>query len=67
MVQTGQQTSEVYLFSDKTINVDRYRVEVLLRGVPLPGFGGVGFSSSSNLPTDYTFFELCLPSERGMV
>ena len=27
---------------------------------------GVGFGSSPNLATDYTFYELCLPSERGM-
>ena len=57
---------EVFLYGDKTIKVDRDSVEVLPRGVPLPGIGGVGFGSSPNLATDHTIYELCLPSERGM-
>ena len=34
-----------------TIKVDRDSVEVLPRGVPPPGIGGVGFGSSPNLAT----------------
>ena len=56
---------EVFLFGDKTIEVDRDRVEVLPRGVLPPGIGGVGFGSSPILATDHTIYELCL-SERGM-
>ena len=33
--------------------------------VPPPVIGGVGFGSSPNLDTHHTFYELCLPSERG--
>ena len=33
--------------------------------VPPPGIGGVGFGSSPNLDTKHTFYEFCLPSERG--
>ena len=43
--------SEVYLYGDKTIKVDRDRAEVLSRGVLPLGIGGVGFGSSSNLAT----------------
>ena len=57
---------EVYLYSDKTIKVDRDSAEVLPRGVPPPSIGGVGFGPSPNLATDRTICELCLPSERGM-
>ena len=57
---------EVYLYGDKTINVDRDRAEVLSSGAPPPGIAGVGFGSSPNLATDHTIYELCLPSERGM-
>merc|ERR1719374_428293 len=57
---------EVYLYGDKTIKVERDSAEVLPRGVPLPGIGGVGFGPSPNLDTDHTIYELCLPSERGM-
>ena len=57
---------EVYLYGGKTIKVDRDSAEVLSRGVPPPGIGGVGFGSSPNLATDHTIYELCLPSERGM-
>ena len=57
---------EVYLYGGKTIKVDRDCAEVLPRGVPPPGIGGVGFGSSPNLATDHTIYELCLPSERGM-
>ena len=35
--------------------------------VPPPGVGGVGFGSSPYLDTKHTFYELCLPSERGYV
>ena len=34
--------------------------EVLPRGVPPPGIGGVGFGSSPNLAMDHTIYELCL-------
>ena len=57
---------EVYLYSDKTIKVDRDSSEVLPRGLPPPSIGGVGFGPSPNLATDHTIHELCLPSERGM-
>ena len=57
---------EVFLYGDKTIKVDRDSAEVLPRGVPPPGIGGVGFGSSPNLATDHTIYELCLPSVRGM-
>merc|ERR1712136_380408 len=57
---------EVYLYGDKTIKVERDSAEVLPRGVPPPGIGGVGFGPSPNLATDHTVYELCLPSERGM-
>merc|ERR1719383_661969 len=57
---------EVYLYGDKTIKVDRDSAEVLTRGVPPPGIGGVGFGPSPNLDTDHTIYELCLPSERGL-
>ena len=56
----------VFLYGDKTIKVDRDSAEVLSRGVPPPGIGGVGFGSSPNLATDHTIYELCLPSVRGM-
>ena len=46
--------------------MDRDSAEVLPRGVPPPGIGGVGFGSSPNLATDHTIYELCLPSERGL-
>ena len=55
----------MFLFGDKTIEVDRDSAEVLSRGVPPPGIGGVGFGSSPILATDHTIYELCL-SERGM-
>ena len=57
---------EVLLYDDKTIKVDRDSLDVLPRGVPPPGICGVGFGSSPYLATDYTIYELCLPSERGM-
>jgi len=57
---------EVYLYGDKTIKVERDSAEVLPRGVPPPGIGGVGFGPSPNLDTKHTIYELCLPSERGM-
>merc|ERR1712136_313693 len=38
---------EVYLYGDKTIKVERDSAEVLPRGVPLPGIGGVGFGPSA--------------------
>ena len=41
-------------------------MEVLPKGVPPPGLGGVGFGSSPYLATDHTIYVLCLPSERGM-
>ena len=53
----------MYLYGDKTIKVDRDSAEVLPRGVPPPGIGGVDFSSSPNLAKDHTIYELCLPSE----
>ena len=45
---------ELYLYGDKSIKVDRDSVEMLSRGVPLPGFRGVGFGSSPNLATVHT-------------
>ena len=57
---------EVFLFCDKTIKVDRDSSEVLPRSVSPPGIWGVGVGSSPYLATDYTIYELCLPSERGM-
>ena len=35
--------------------------------VPPPGIGGVGFGLSPNHDTKHTFYEFCLPSERGCV
>ena len=46
--------------------VNSWGVEVLSRGVPLAGIGGVGFSTSPNLATGHTICELCSPSERGL-
>ena len=40
--------------------------DVLPKGVPPPGIGGVGFGPSPNLATDHTIYELCPPSERDM-
>ena len=40
--------------------------DVLPKGAPPPGIGGVGFGSSPNLATDHIICELCPPSERGM-
>ena len=57
---------EVYLYDDKTIEVDRDSAEMLPRGVPPPSIGGVGFGPSPSLATDRTICELSLPSERGM-
>ena len=57
---------EVYLYGDKFIKVDRVISVVLLRCVPPPGICGVGFGSSPYLATDFTIYELCLPSERCM-
>ena len=37
--------------------------EVLLRGVPTPGIGGIDFGSSPNLAVDHIIYELCLSSE----
>ena len=37
--------------------------EVLSKGVPPPGIGGVGFGSSPNSAMDHIIYELCLPSE----
>ena len=51
---------EVYLFGVMTIKVDRDSVEVLPRGVPPSWF----FTLLGNRP--HSFYELCLPSERGM-
>ena len=57
---------EAFLYCDKTIKVDRDSEEVLPRGVPPPGICCVGFGSSPYLATDYTIYQLCLPSECGM-
>merc|ERR1712136_604518 len=57
---------QIYLYGDKSMAVKRDGVEVLSRGVPPPGIGGVGFDVSPNLATKHTIYELCLPSERGM-
>merc|ERR1719374_508450 len=57
---------QIYLYGDKTVKVKRDGAEVLPRGVPPPGIGGVGFGPSPNLDTKHTIYELCLPSERGM-
>ena len=57
---------EVFLFCDKTIKVDRDYADVLPLGVPLPDIGGVGFGSSPYLATDFSIYELCLPSVRCM-
>ena len=57
---------EVYLYGNKTIEVDRDSAEMLPRGVPPPSIGGVGFGPSLSLATDRTICELSLPSERGM-
>ena len=46
--------------------VNSWGVEVLSRGVPLAGIGGVGFSTLPNLVTDHAICELCSPSERGL-
>ena len=35
--------------------------------VPPPGIGGIGFGLSPNHDTKHTFYEFCLPSERGCV
>ena len=43
------ETWEVYLYGDKTIKVDRDSTEVLLRRVPPPSIGDVGFGLSPNL------------------
>ena len=56
----------MFLYGDKTIKVDRAISVVLLRCVPPPGSCGVGFGSSPYLATDYTIYELCLPSARCM-
>ena len=53
----------MFLYCDKTIKVDLHSAEVLPRGVPPPGIGGVDLGSSPNLATDHTIYELCLPSE----
>ena len=50
---------ELYLCGVMTIKVGRVGVEVLPRGVP-------PFWLFTNLATDHTIFELCLPLERGM-
>jgi len=57
---------QIYLYGDKSMAVKRQGVEVLSRGVPPPGIGGVGFDSSPNVAAKHTIYELCLPSERGM-
>ena len=55
------ETWELYLCGVMTIKVDRDSVEVLPRGVPPPRF----FTQLGN--GSHTIYELCLPSERGMV
>merc|ERR1719374_538871 len=57
---------QIYLYGDQTMEVQSDGAEVLSRGVPPPGIGGVGFGPSPNLDTDHTIYELCLPSERGL-
>ena len=54
---------EVHLYGDKTIKIDRDSVEVLPRGVPPLGIGGVGFGSPPNLAMDHAIYELCPPTE----
>ena len=48
---------QIYLYGDKSMVFKRQGVEVLSRGVPLPGIGDVGFDSSHNLDTKHTPLE----------
>ena len=43
---------QIYLYGDQTMEVQRDGAEVLSRGAPPPGIGGVGFGPSPNLATD---------------
>ena len=59
---------EVFLYGDKTIQMDRDSVEVLPRRVPPPSIGDVGFGPSPNLATDHTICEsgAALAEDMGM-